>query len=63
MDSKILEILNQMITIVIYGIVLSREITNSQLDMINTVFTIGGIIISILLMFFIWYLKSIKIVN
>lgn len=58
MDSRVLEIMNQSIVLVIYGIVLSREITHQTLDSMNTIITIGGIIFSVLLMFFTWYLKS-----
>lgn len=58
MDAKVLEVINQMIILIIYGIVFSREITKSEFDLFNTVFTVGGIMVSTLLMFFIWYLKS-----
>lgn len=57
MDSRVLELLNQLIVLVIYGIVMSREITHQTLDTLNTLITIGGIIFSVLLMFFNWYLK------
>ncbi|MBS3088847.1 hypothetical protein J4402_03645 [Candidatus Pacearchaeota archaeon] len=58
MDSRVLELLNQLIVLVIYGIVMSREITHQTLDALNTLITLGGIIFSVLLMFFTWYLKS-----
>ena len=58
MDSRVLEIMNQLIVLVIYGIVLSREITHQTLDSMNTIITIGGIIFSVLLMFFTWDVKS-----
>jgi len=58
MDSRILEVLNQLIVLIIYSIVISREITHHSLDMLNTFFTMGGIIFSIVLMLFIWYLRS-----
>ena len=63
MDSKILEVLNQIIVLIIYGIIISREITHKSLDILNTIITIGGIIFSVLLMFFTWYLKSQRIVE
>jgi hypothetical protein len=58
MDSRVLEIINQIIVLVIYGIVFSREIVHESFDTINTLITIGGIIFSVLLMFFTWYFKS-----
>jgi hypothetical protein len=63
MDSRVLEIINQLIVLIIYGIVLSREITNQTLDAPNTIITIGGIIFSVVLMFFIWYLRAKQIVT
>ncbi|MEK6818510.1 MAG: hypothetical protein AABY10_01100, partial [Nanoarchaeota archaeon] len=48
----------QLIVLIIYGIVISREITHQTLDLLNTSITVGGIIFSVLLMFFTWYLKS-----
>ena len=63
MDSKILEIVNQLIVLTIYAVVISREISNQTLDFLNTTITIGGIIFSVLLMFFTWYLKSSKVVD
>ncbi len=63
MDSKVLEIVNQLIVLIIYGIVMSREITHQTLDTPNTLITAGGIIFSVLLMFFTWYLKSEKIIR
>lgn len=62
MDSRILELINQLIVLIIYGIVISREIAHQTLDTLNTSITIGGIIFSVLLMFFTWYLKSEKII-
>jgi hypothetical protein len=61
MDTKILEVINQIIVVVIYGIVLSRELVNRTFDSINTIITIGGIVFSVILMFFIWYLKSARV--
>ena len=63
MDSKVLEVINQLIVLIIYGIVLSREIIHKSMDYLNTVITIGGIIFSVMLMFFIWYFKSQKLVD
>ena len=63
MDSKILELINQLIVLIIYGIVMSREINHQTLDALNTLITIGGIIFSVLLMFFTWYLRSEKLVE
>lgn len=63
MDSRVLELLNQMIVLIIYGIVMSKEITRQTLDILNTLITIGGIIFSVLLMFFTWYLKSVRIIE
>lgn len=63
MDSKVLELLNQLIVLIIYGIVISREISHQALDYINTIITIGGIIFSVILMFFTWYLKSEKFIE
>lgn len=63
MDSRVLELLNQLIVLIIYGIVLSREIAHQALDKLNTLITVGGIIFSILLMFFIWPLRSKRIVR
>ena len=63
MDSKVLEVLNQIIVLIIYGIVVSREIAHKSFDTPNTIITIGGIIFSVLLMFFTWYLKSQRIVE
>ncbi len=63
MDSRVLEIINQMIILIIYGIVFSREITNKSFDFPNTIITVGGIIFSVILMFFIWYFKSVKIIE
>lgn len=60
MDSRVLELINQLIVLIIYGIVISREITHQALDILNTLIAIGGIIFSVLLMFFTWYLKSEK---
>ncbi len=62
MDSRVLEILNQIIVLVIYLIVFSREIVYGSFDFINTIVTVGGIIFSVFLMFFTWYLKSQKVV-
>jgi hypothetical protein len=56
LDTKILEILNQLMILVIYGITISR-LTN-PIDLISNILTISSIIISIALMFFIWYLKD-----
>ena len=56
LDIKILEVLNHLMILVIYGITISR-LTN-PIDLISNVLTIIGIIISITLMFFIWYLKE-----
>jgi len=61
MDSRVLELINQLIVLIIYGIVFSREIAHQSLDKINTLITIGGIIFSVLLMFFTWYLKTQKV--
>ncbi|MBU3913774.1 MAG: hypothetical protein KKE50_06805 [Nanoarchaeota archaeon] len=58
MDSKVLEIINQLIVLIIYGIVLSRELTHQSFDYTNTTITIGGIVFSVMLMFFTWYFKS-----
>ena len=63
MDSRVLELINQLIVLIIYGIVMSREISHQTLDALNTLVTAGGIILSVLLMFFIWYLKSEKIIE
>jgi len=63
MDSRVLELMNQLIVIIIYGIVISREISHQSLDKLNTLITIGGIIFSVLLMFFTWQLKSEKIIE
>jgi len=63
MDSKVLEIINQMIILIVYSIVLSREIMHKSLDYLNTLITIGGIIFSVILMFFIWYFKSLNILD
>jgi len=63
MDSKILEIINQIVVIIIYGIVLSREFVSQSLDFLNTIITIGGIIFSVVLMFFIWYLRNLKVLD
>ena len=56
LDTKILEILNQLMVLVIYWITISR-LTN-PIDIISNVLTIISIIISVMLMFFIWYLKD-----
>jgi len=56
LNTKILEILNQLMILVIYGITISR-LTN-PIDLISNILTISSIIISIALMFFIWYLKD-----
>ena len=58
MDSKVLEVLNQIIVLIIYGIVVSREAAHKSFDIPNTIITVCGIIFSVLLMFFTWYLKS-----
>lgn len=58
MDSRVLEVLNQIIVLIIYGIVVSREVAHKSFDIPNTIITVGGIIFSVLLMFFTWYLKS-----
>jgi len=63
MDSRILELINQLIVLTIYGIVISREITHQILDILNTLITVGGIIFSVRLMFFTWYLRYEKIVE
>jgi len=63
MDSKILEVINQLIILIIYSIVISREITHHSLDLLNTFFTMGGIIFSVILMLFIWYLKSEEVLS
>jgi len=47
LDTKILEILNQLMVLVIYGITISR-LTN-PIDIISNVLTILGIIISVAL--------------
>jgi len=54
--------MNQLIVLVVYGIVLSMEISHESLDTLNTLITVGGIVFSVVLMFFTWYLKSEKIV-
>jgi|TARA_Y100000034_G_scaffold62444_1_gene75746 hypothetical protein len=59
----VLEIINQLIVLTIYGMVLSREISDRSLDLINTSITMGGIIFSVLLMFFIWHLKGISVLK
>ena len=56
LNTKILEILNQIMVLVIYGITISR-LTN-PVDIVSNVLTIIGIIISVALMFFIWYIKD-----
>ncbi len=56
LDTRILEVLNQLMVLVIYGITISR-LTN-PIDIISNVLTIIGIIISVTLMSFIWYLKN-----
>ena len=63
MDSRVLELINQLIVLIIYGIVMSREISHQTLDAANTVITIGGIIFSVLLMFFTWYLRHEKAIE
>jgi len=63
MDSRVLEVINQLVVLIIYGIVFSREIAHQSLDKINTLVTIGGIIFSVLLMFFIWFLKTQKAID
>ncbi|MBU0760274.1 MAG: hypothetical protein KJ600_02675 [Nanoarchaeota archaeon] len=63
MDPRVLELLNQLIVLIIYGIVISREITRQSLDSLNLLITVGGIIFSVLLMFFTWYLKTEKLVR
>jgi hypothetical protein len=63
MDSRVLEVLNQLIVLIIYGIVFSREIAHQSFDKINTIVTIGGIVFSILLMFFTWFLKTQKAIE
>ena len=63
MDSKALEIINQMVTIFIYTAVLSREIAHQSLDLLNTTITVGGIAFSVIFMFFIWYFKKQKFVD
>jgi hypothetical protein len=59
----VLEIINQLIVLTIYGMVLSREISDHSLDLINTLITMGGIIFSVFLMFFIWHLKKISVLK
>ena len=56
LDTKILEVLNQLMVLIIYGITISR-LTN-PVDILSNVLTILGILISVTLMFFIWYLKD-----
>jgi len=56
LDTKILEILNQLMVLIIYGITISR--LTDPIDLLSNVLTIIGIIISVMLMFFIWYLKE-----
>jgi hypothetical protein len=56
LDTKILEILNQLMILIIYGITISR--LTDPIDLVSNVLTIPSIIISIALMFFIWYLKE-----
>jgi len=63
MDSRVLEVLNQLIVLIIYGIVFSREIAHQSFDKINTIVTTGGIIFSVLLMFFTWFLKTQKTIE
>jgi len=63
MDSRVLEVINQLVVLIIYGIVFSREIAHQSLDNINTFVTIGGIIFSVLLMFFTWFLKTQKTID
>lgn len=63
MDARVLEILNQIIVLIIYGIVLSREITNHSFDLPNTLITIGGIVFSVILMFFTWFFKAKSLVE
>ena len=63
MESRTLEVLNQLIVLIIYGIVFSREFTHQSLDKINTIVTIGGIIFSVLLMFFTWFLKEQRVIE
>lgn len=63
MDSRSLEVINQIVTLIIYGIVFSREIIHKSFDLPNTIVTVGGIIFSVAFMFFIWYFKSQKIIE
>ena len=56
LDTRILEVLNQLMVLIIYGITISRLI--NPVDIVSNVLTIIGIIISVTLMFFIWYLKD-----
>lgn len=58
MDTRVLEVLNNLIVLIIYGIVLSREISQHSFDFLNTIFTVGGIILSVFLMFFTWSVKN-----
>lgn len=55
-NTKILEVLNQILMVVIYGIAVSK-LTN-PIDVYTNVLAVFGIIVSISIMFFVWYLNS-----
>jgi len=50
MDARVLEVLNQLIVLVIFSIIISREISSQSFDLLNTAFSIGGMIFLIILM-------------
>lgn len=58
MDKKILEVLNQIAIVLVYTFLLFKNIKSECFDISDNIITFITIVISILLMFYLWSVKE-----
>ena len=58
MNKKILEILNHILTLLVYSFILFKNVKSVCFSVGDSVFTLIAIIISIMLMFYLWGVKD-----
>lgn len=60
MDKKILEVLNHILILLVYSFILFKNVKSLCFSVGDNVITLITIIISILLMFYLWSVKNVQ---
>ena len=58
MNKKILEILNHILTLLVYSFILFKNVKSSTFNVFDNTITLITIVISIILMFYVWSIKE-----